>query len=195
MRDLRAYQETKEASDVRVHPVQLWTTLRDKVIDSWLEAERILRTACVLLLSPTEELRPRVWALMERQSGDALIDLLSDLLVAKGHEVPPDFRPHLKTLAKLRNLLAHQIARPRENKLSEEGLVFLKITDFKEGTYVEVSYDRINRAITAATPIMQWLIRELPDADGVNVQLEDEVFDELEDRRPRPGSSFRKPAP
>ena len=180
--DLRTYKETNEEPDIITHPVEVWTTRRDKLIDTWLDAERILRTACVLLLSPTVELRARVWTLMERQSGDALIDLLGDLLNAKSHTPPDDFRNHLKLLAKLRNLLAHQSSRPRESKLSD-GLVFLKSTGFKKGLYVEVAYSRIDQAIAAVEPFMKWLVAELPEVDHVGVQMEDEVFDMLEGRQ------------
>lgn len=182
LQDFRTYRETNDESDVKIHRVSVWTTQRDRLIDTWLTAERILRTACVLLLSPTTELQPRVWKLMERQSGDALIDLLGDLLVAKNYSLPDDFHTHLKSLAKYRNLLAHQASRPSESKLSD-GLVFLKSTGFNEASYIEVTFDEIDQAITAVDPIMKWLVAELPEADMANVSMDDEVFDALEKRR------------
>ncbi|QGN58861.1 hypothetical protein [Nostocoides sp. HKS02] len=177
MTDLRKYDTSTESGEVN-HYVYVWTTLRDRLIDRWLDAERILRTACVLLLSPSDELRPRVWTLVGRQSGDALIDLLGDLLVAKGHEPPDDFRRSLKALVGVRNLLAHQPSRPRENKRSD-GLVFLKSTGFKEGVYVEISYSKIEQAMLDVQPSMDWLVEEIPESDGVVVQFDDEVFDLL----------------
>jgi hypothetical protein len=180
--DLRDYDESINSGEKK-HLVHVWTTLRDNVIDRWLDAERTLRTACVVLLSPTDELRPRVWTLMGRQSGDALIDLLADLLMAQGHELPEGFRTSLKALVRTRNLLAHQPSRPRESRLSEsDGLVFLRSTGFKEGIYVEISYQAIEQAISDVRPVMEWLVAEIPDSDGVSVPLEAEVFDLLEAR-------------
>lgn len=176
--DLRNY-DVSTKSGAKTHRVEVWTTLRDKLIDEWLDDERILRTACVLLLSPTEELRPRVWNLMVRQSGDALIDLLGDLLTAKDHELPETFRTSLKALVKTRNLLAHQPSRPRESMRSD-GSVFLRTTGFKEGAYVEVPYHTIEQAISDVGPVMKWLIAEIPDSDGVRVSVEEEVFDLFE---------------
>jgi hypothetical protein len=181
VQDLRNYDMSTQFGEKK-HVVHVWTTLRDRLIDRWLDAERILRTACVVLLSPTNELRPRVWSLMARQTGEALIDLLGDLLIAKGHELPDDFRRSLKALVKTRNLLAHQPSRPRESKLSNGGLVFLRSTGFKEGVYVEISYEDIEQAISDVQPVMEWLVVEVPDSDGVAVQVEDEVFQLLEDR-------------
>lgn len=178
--DLRGYDAATDTGEKK-HLMEVWTTLRDKLIDEWLDNERILRNACVLLLSPTDELRPRVWTLVARQSGDALIDLLGDLLTAKGHDLPEAFRTSLKALVKTRNLLAHQPSRPRESKLSD-GLVFLRTTGFKQGVYVDISYQAIEQAISDAGPVMKWLLAEIPDSDGVNTQLEEEVFDLLEGR-------------
>jgi hypothetical protein len=182
--DLRSF-DTATNTGEKTHRVHVWTTLRDKAIDEWLDIERILRTACVILLSPTEDLRPRVWALVARQSGDALIDLLGDLLIAKGHELPETFRTSLKALVKTRNLLAHQPSRPRESKLSD-GLVFLRLTGFKEGVYVDISYQAIQQAMSDVGPAIRWLVAEIPDSDGVRVQMEDEVFDLLEGRTVAP---------
>lgn len=178
--DVRDYDALTEAGEKK-HVMQVWTTLRDKLIDQWLDDERILRTACVLLLSPTDELQSRVWDLMVRQNGDALIDLLGDLLVTKGHDLPKDFRVNLKALVRHRNLLAHQPSRPSESKISD-GLVFLRSTGFKKGVYVEVSYQDIDQVLSDIRPVMAWLIAEVPDADGVIVDVEDEVFDFLERR-------------
>lgn len=179
VRDLRAFRESSRESDVVTHSVEVWTTRRDRVIDTWLDAERTLRTACVLLLSPTEELQTRLWTLLSRQSGDALIDLLGDLLKAKNHTTPDGFRSHLKVLAKLRNLLAHQASRPREAKQSDDGLVFLRSTGFKSGSYVEVTYEEMDQAIAGVEPLMKWLVAEFPEVDYVSVQLEDEALEDL----------------
>lgn len=180
LHDFRDAKEGEAAS--KVHRLTVWSTKRDVLIDTWLTAERILRTACTLLLSPSEALQTRVWELMKRQSGDALIDLLADLLVAKGYTLPEDFSTHLKQLAKLRNLLAHQASRPRENKLSD-GLVFIKSTGFNQATYVEVTFEEIDQAIASVDAPMKWLLGELPEADMANVHMDEEVFDLLEKRQ------------
>lgn len=179
--DLREYDADSGAGG-ETHSVVVWTTLRDRLIDRWLDVERILRSAGVILLSPTDDLRPRIWTLMSRQSGEALIDLLADLLSADGSAVPTDFKPSLKALVGMRNLLAHLSSRPRESKVST-GLVFLRSVGFKEGVYVEASFDDIERAMSDVRPVMDWLLAELPDSDGVSVQMEDEVFDLLEARK------------
>lgn len=162
-----------------VHTLEVWTSRRDQVIDAWLTAERILRAACTILLSPTEDVRPRVWTLLQRQSGEPLIDLSADLLAATGRSVPDDFRDVLKRLSRMRNLIAHQASRPRQIGLSE-GLVFLKLTGFNQGSYVEVSYAQMDEATQGIAHVMQWLLSELPKSDMVSVELSDEAFDRLD---------------
>lgn len=174
--DLRGMQETDDPNDIVTHHFAVWTTLRDRAIDRWLDAERILRTACVLLLSPTTALQERVWDLMRRQGGDALIDLTTDLLEAKGHAIPQHFRSGLKALVRMRNLLAHQPSRPREH-LKSDGLVFFKSVGFRAGEYVEVSYKDIHDVTNRAQPLMEWLTSEIPDSDGFSVPFEMNVFE------------------
>src|SRR5258706_2736234 len=67
VQDLRDYDISTQFGEKK-HVVHVWTTLRDRLIDRWLDAERILQTACVVLLSPTDELRPRVWSLIALQT-------------------------------------------------------------------------------------------------------------------------------
>jgi hypothetical protein len=155
----------------------VYTTQRDRIIDHWLDAERWLRGACVLLLSPPDaSLQAQVWGLVEQQRSNSLIRLSHDLLTAKGHDVPANFSNALGTLAHLRNVLAHQVSRPREarNPQAREGaspgITFMKVTGFRTGQYVHVTFHEIERVIAAVEPIVEWLIHELPECDQYLVE-------------------------
>lgn len=63
-----------------------------------------------------------------------------------------------------------------------DGLVFLRTTGFKQGQYVEISYQDIERAISDAESVITWLVDEIPESDGVGVEMQDEVFDLLADQ-------------
>jgi hypothetical protein len=179
LEDRRQSGSIEDDSDKTTHLLEVWTSQRDRVIDSWLDAERYLRTAATLLLSPNETLREQVWTLVCRQSGDPLIRLAGDLLGAKGHRLPPDFVAALSKLCRLRNLFAHQVSRPLpESPIT--GLMFLQSKEFKKGSYVTVSFAEIEETLARNKPVLGWLLAEIPDADGVSVQFEDDLFDQLD---------------
>jgi hypothetical protein len=58
----------------------------------------------------------------------------------------------------------------------------LRSTGFKEGVYVEIPYQAIEQAISDVRPVMEWLVVEIPNCDGVSVRLGEEAFDLLEGR-------------
>lgn len=179
LHDLRNFSGTSLSENKEKYVLSVWTTLRDKLIDHWLTVERILRTACVILLTESDAVRPRLWEIFKKQNGEYLIDITYDLLKSKGYKVPKDFKQPLKRLAATRNILAHLASRPAANKMTDKGLVFLKPTGFNEAEYIEVRFEEIQTTIDSINPIMEWLVQAIPESDGAHVTMDDDVFSRL----------------
>lgn len=180
LHDLRNFDGDDLSGNTKKYVLSIWTTLRDKLIDNWLSVERILRTACVILLSESETVRPHLWEVFKKQNSGQLIDITYDLLKSKGYEVPTDFKQNLKKLVNMRNILAHLASRPMASKTTDRGLVFLKSTGFNEAEYIEVSFEEIESTINDINPIMEWLVQAIPEADRTQVTMDDNVLDNLE---------------